>query len=161
MKQIVSWLSVVLLSIFLLVSTEAIAAPNFSLKTEEGKTVSLADYKGQPLVLHFWATWCPYCKKLQPGLNALYEKYQPQGLKMLAVSIWEDEGATPQAVLNKRGYGFKTVINGDDITKMFNVKGTPTTVFINRAGEVVWRTDKSDPKNPKLEKAILDILKKA
>ncbi len=80
---------------------------------------------------------------------------------MLGVSIWEDDGAKPQAALDKRGWHFKTVINGDDITKKYGVKGTPTTVFISREGKIVWRTDKSDPNNPGLEKAIKAILKKS
>ena len=152
------------LSMFLsqaMAAAAPVVAPAFSLQTEAGKTVTLADYKGKPLVIHFWATWCPYCKKLQPGLDALYTKYQSQGLEMLGVSIWEDDGAKPQAALDKRGWHFKTVINGDDITKKYGVKGTPTTVFISREGKIVWRTDKSDPNNPGLEKAIKAILKKS
>ena len=134
-------------------------AENFSLSTESGEVISLSDYKGKPLVLHFWATWCPYCKKLQPGLDKLYLKYQKQGLEMVAVSFWEEVGATPQAELLKRGMHFTTLVNGDNVAKLFEVKGTPTTLFINKSGEILWKTSNSDPNNPKLEQAIQAIIK--
>jgi cytochrome c biogenesis protein CcmG/thiol:disulfide interchange protein DsbE len=169
MRYLVSFIAITFFSMTLLVPSgvqakpdkpiEARLAPDFSLKMADGTTVKLADYKGKPLVLHFWATWCPYCKKLQPGLDALYQKYQPQGLEMLSVSIWEDDGATPQAVLDARGSHFKTALFGDDITKAYGVKGTPTTLFISREGKIIAKTGKSDPKNPALEKAIKQIMK--
>ncbi|WP_091982519.1 peroxiredoxin family protein [Pseudoalteromonas denitrificans] len=134
-------------------------APDFTLKTQAGETISLSDYKGKPLILHFWATWCPYCKKLQPGLNRLYTKYKKQGLEMLAISLWEDEGATPQAVLNSRGYKLTTVINGDKLSKKYKVAGTPTTFFISKTGQIVFSTSNSNPDAPELEQAIKMILK--
>lgn len=133
-------------------------APAFTLKTEAGETVSLSDYKGKPLILHFWATWCPYCKKLQPGLDRLHTQYKGQELEVLGISWWEDEGATPQAVLEKRGIKFKTVVNGDDVSKLYGVKGTPTTFFINRKGEVINVTRISDPNSPELEEYTKKII---
>jgi len=134
-------------------------APQWQLYNEQGQLVSSADFKGQPLVLHFWATWCPYCKRLQPGLDKLYKKYQPQGLKMLAVSWWEDEGAEPQAVLDARGLSFSTVINGDTVAReKFLVEGTPTTFFIDRQGNILGKTRISDPEDPRLEQAIKRLL---
>jgi len=134
-------------------------APEFTLKTQAGKSVSLSDYKGKPLIIHFWATWCPYCKKLQPGLTALHKKYQSQGLEVLPISLWEDEGATPQDDLNSRGFKFKTLINGDVIHKQFGVVGTPTTFFISKTGDIVFKTSDSDPNSPALEQAVQKILK--
>lgn len=134
-------------------------APNFSLSTESREVISLSDYKGKPLILHFWATWCPYCKKLQPGLDKLYLKYQKQGVEMVAVSFWEEDGAIPQAELLKRGMHFTTLVNGDKVAKIFGVEGTPATLFINKSGEILWQTSNSDPNNPKLEQAIQAIIK--
>jgi len=148
-----------ILFFFVSYNTSAAQVPEFTLKTESGETVSLNDYKGKPLILHFWATWCPYCKKLQPGLAALHKKYSSQGLEMLAVSLWEDEGATPQDELNSRGFQFKTLINGDEIHKQFGVVGTPTTFFISKTGDIIYKTSDSDPDSPALEKAVKQILK--
>ncbi|RJY07075.1 TlpA family protein disulfide reductase [Parashewanella spongiae] len=139
-------------------------APNFQLKDSNGKIHQLTDYKGQPLVLHFWATWCPYCKKLQPGLNRMYKKHINNGipeLKMLGVSFREDGGATPGEALTKRGINFLTLVDGDKVAKAYNVRGTPTTVFIDRSGKIVWTTNTSNPDDPRLDKAADFVLKRA
>jgi thiol-disulfide isomerase/thioredoxin len=133
-------------------------APNFTLKTGAGQLVSLKEYKGKPLVIHFWATWCPYCKKLQPGLDKLYLKYKEQGMEMIAISFWEEDGATPQAELKSRGMHFNTLVLGEKIAKLYKVSGTPTTFFIKKNGEILWRTSDSNPNNPKLELAIKTIV---
>lgn len=146
--------------LLLLASSQVFAAkaPNFTLETQDGRSVSLSDYQGKPIVLHFWATWCPYCKKLQPGLVKLHKKYQDQGLELLAISLREDEGAKPQDELKSRGYDFLTLVEGEQVAEQYYVQGTPTTFFIAKDGEVLWVTNQSDPNNPKLEKAVQAII---
>lgn len=134
------------------------SAPAFALPDANGKQVSLSDYQGQPLILHFWATWCPYCKKLQPGLEAVSQQYAEQGLVLLAVSYNEDEGAEPQAVLRRRGLHFKTLVNGDAVAGLYGVPGTPTTFFINRDGDIVGVTNTSNPEDPVLQRLALVAL---
>lgn len=133
--------------------------PQWQLYNEAGQLVQSSDFLGKPLVIHFWATWCPYCKKLQPGLDKLYKNYQADGLQMIGISIREDEGATPQKELNNRGMSFKTLINGDDVgMNLFNVSGTPTTVFIDKTGHIVGSTSISEPDDPRLEKVVKYIV---
>ncbi len=150
-----------LLSVFL-VSFMAVAyaepAPDWVLKDSEGKEISSADYKGKPLILHFWGTWCPYCKKLQPGLDKIYSKYKEDGLTLLAISFAEKKDADPQKSLEERGHSFITLVNGEEVVKKFSVRGTPTTFFIDKKGEVIWMTNTSDPENPALEQAAQFIL---
>jgi len=134
-------------------------APDWTLNDAEGNPVSLSDYRGKPLILHFWATWCPYCTKLQPGLEKLYREYREDGLEVLAISFLEDEGARPQQTLKKRGHSFKTVLNGEGVASEYGVQGTPTTFFIGRDGTLVWKTSNSDPADPALEEAVLFLLK--
>jgi cytochrome c biogenesis protein CcmG/thiol:disulfide interchange protein DsbE len=129
-------------------SVRADTAPEFTLNNANGEAVSLADYRGRPVLLHFWATWCPYCKKLQPGLVATRDSFHEQGLVLLGISFREDEGTQPQAVLQSRGMDFMTLIDGDDVASAYDVSGTPTTFFIDRQGELVGRTSKSDPADP-------------
>jgi thiol-disulfide isomerase/thioredoxin len=128
--------------------------PEWELRNEAGEIVKSSDFEGKPVILHFWATWCPYCKKLQPSLQRIYDKYKDQGLELIAISIREDEGATPQAALEKRGYTFKTLILGDELAfNEFNVRGTPTTVFVDAKGQIIGVTGTSDPEDPNLEVA--------
>lgn len=134
-------------------------APEWQLSTETGELVKSSDFAGKPVIIHFWATWCPYCKKLQPGLDRLYKAYADQGLQMIAISFWEDEGATPQAALDARGHSFKTVVDGDHVARqLFGVKGTPTTVFIDKKGNIIARTRISDPNDERLEKVVKLLL---
>jgi thiol-disulfide isomerase/thioredoxin len=141
------------------VKPDKIVAPQWELYDEQNKLTRSSDFKDKPLIIHFWATWCPYCKKLQPGLDRLYKKYQSQGLEVIAISFWEDEGATPQASLIERGHSFKTLVNGDHVAKqLFGVKGTPTTVFISKDGSILATTRISDPNDPRLEKIIKQMV---
>ena len=132
-------------------------APDFVLEDKAGNMVSLKEFRGKPLVLHFWATWCPYCKKLQPGLQALQDRYAGSKLVVVAISFREDEGSDPQGVLQKRGHTFVTLLDGDDVAAMYGVRGTPTTFFIDRKGRVVGMTNASDPKDPVLNEMAVAI----
>ena len=134
-------------------------AQDWTLTTQAGKKISLADYQGNPVILHFWATWCPYCKKLQPKLVALEEKYKNTGIKIVAISFNEDEGVNPQESINQRGYQFITAVEGDKIAHQYGVKGTPTTFFINRSGKIIFKSTSSNIADPRLELAVKEIIK--
>ena len=147
------------LATFSSISADYPTAPTWQLKTQAGEYISLSDYQSKPVILHFWATWCPYCKKLQPKLVELEEKYKDSDIKIVAISFNEDEGALPQDEINARGYHFITAINGESVVKEYGVKGTPTTFFINRQGKSVYKSTSSDINNPKLELAVQEIIK--
>lgn len=126
--------------------------PAWQLKKQDGTIVKSSDYQGKPLILHFWATWCPYCKKLQPGLDKLSKQYQDQGLEVLGVSIQENVSAKPQTELEKRGLSLQTVVNGESLAfDVFDIKGTPTTIFIGPDGKILGSTMQSDPEDPQWE----------
>jgi thiol-disulfide isomerase/thioredoxin len=135
-------------------------AKPWQLKTQNGDVISLEQYKNKPIILHFWATWCPYCKKLQPNLVALQKKYQSQGVELISISFNEDEGALPQDEINRRGYSFITAVMGEEVAKLYGVQGTPTTFFINRHNEIIWKTSNSDKADPRFELALQAITKK-
>ena len=151
-------LSVSLLSVPALAGIET--APDFTLADAQGQQVSLADFKGRPLILHFWATWCPYCKKLQPGLQALAREFEDEGLVLLGVSFREDEGVKPQAVLAERGHTFKTLVKGIEVARTYGVRGTPTTLFIDGAGNIVGTTNTSTPDDPLLRQMAMKAMHK-
>jgi cytochrome c biogenesis protein CcmG/thiol:disulfide interchange protein DsbE len=165
MKSVWSIVSVfVLLSFISLRTADAVAkvdlpiAPNFELTRADGQLFNLHDYAGKPVIVHFWATWCPYCKKLQPGLEKLRLKYQHTDLQMIGISFNEDDGANPGQSLLDRGVEMKTLVMGDDVAKRYGVRGTPTTVFIDRSGHIAWVTNTSNPDDPNLDKAVQLLL---
>ena len=138
---------------------ELSTAPTWQLKTQSGDEISSFQYQNKPIILHFWATWCPYCKKLQPKLVELQQKYAEQGIEIVAISFNEDQGATPQDSITERGYTFKTAVDGEFVATNYGVVGTPTTFFINRHGKVVFKTTGSDINDPRLEQAVMEIVK--
>ncbi len=138
-------------------------APDFSLKDAAGKVHTLKDYRGKPLIIQFWATWCPYCEKLQPGLNKIYNKFKDANgnhkIRVIGISFKEDKGADPQKVLTDRGIDFPTLVNGESAAKAYGVKVTPTTFFITKDGKIFWKTLISDSKNRKLLMAAAALSK--
>jgi len=156
MKSLTKWifLSLTWLALSVQAEPQAQPAPDFTLKDASGEDVSLSDYRGKVVILHFWATWCPYCKRLQPGLDALYKKYQQDGVELLGISFSEDADADPQGTLVKRGHKFKTLLKGGRVAGLYQVSGTPTTFFIDRNGLLRAVTMSSDPDEPGLEKMV-------
>jgi thiol-disulfide isomerase/thioredoxin len=158
-----TYLSSLLILLFLYIpnalADELPTAPAWQLTTQTGKPISLSDYHGKPVILHFWATWCPYCKKLQPKLVELEKKYQSSGIKIVSISFNEDDGATPQDEIKKRGYDFITAVKGELVANHYGVSGTPTTFFINRQGKAIYKSTSSNVNNPKLELAVQEIIK--
>jgi len=126
-----------------------IQMPAWALYTDQGKLIKSSDFANKPLILHFWGTWCPYCKRLQPGLEKLRKTYESKGLQFIAISINESENAKPQAELNKRGIHITNVEKGDSLAlEKFNIHGTPTTFFIAPNNTILGSTMESDPENP-------------
>lgn len=151
MKQLFITITLILLSFTAYAqdtSSEAIypKLPTLNLQMTDGSPLNTQDLLGQPYVLHFWATWCPYCKKLQPAL----QKIDDMGLKVIAVSFKEDNDATPAKALSERGYTFKTAVKADAIAQQLGIRGTPTTLFVNKEGNVIWLTNTSNPEDPNL-----------
>lgn len=115
-----------------------------------GEKVQLSQFQGQPVLLVFWATWCPYCKKLLPGIEQLNVKYADKGLKILAVNI--KEVWQPKTYWRNHEYTFDALLAGDEIAEMYGVFGTPGLVFIAPSGNVLKVAQFSDPNHPYLEK---------
>lgn len=128
-------------------------APEWVLTDGKGGNVSSADLAGQPYVLTFWATWCPYCKKFQPGLDYIALDYIDVGIPTYAVSFWENDGAKPAEEMEARGLYLPVLVEGDNVAKAFGVLGTPTTIFVNQDGEIVYRHTAFDPNDPQLRAA--------
>jgi peroxiredoxin len=118
-------------------------APAFTLRSVEGKKVSLADYKGKAVLINFWATWCAPCKIEMPWLVSLRNQYAPQGFEILGVS--EDDADTPRAKLAKfgqeQGLTYPLLVGDDSVSRKYGgVEFLPTSYFVGRDGKVVAET---------------------
>ncbi|WP_395344216.1 TlpA disulfide reductase family protein [Ningiella sp. W23] len=132
---------------------QRVLAPNWTLENADGEMVSFSDFKGKPTIIHFWGTWCSFCKRLHPGLEKIRAEYESQGLQIVGISINEPIGAKPAQVLKDRGINFPTLLDGDDVALQdFEIYGTPTTIFISAKGEILGATMESNPDDPRFEK---------
>jgi len=124
---------------------EGKAAPAFSAETLDGRKVSLADEKGNVVLMDFWATWCPPCRKSLPHIQELSadKDLASKGLKVWAVDVsWNGENKDKaQAFVKKNNYSFTVPLDKDDAAqKMFKANAIPTTVLVGRDGTIkkVW-----------------------
>ena len=131
------------------VSAHAAApAADFSLRDINGQTVSLAQYKGQVVVMSFWATWCGPCKEEMPHLEAMYRAHKDEGLTVLSISIDDARSASRvKPYIKKMGYSFPVLLDRESkVIGTYNPpKTVPYTVVINRGFEVEQKTAGYNP----------------
>ncbi len=108
-------------------------APDFALKTLDGKSISLNAYRGTPVVLNFWATWCGPCQNELPALQATAERYADD---VLVLGIDQGESADlVQKYVDQLGLTFPIPMDADNaVANRYNVTGMPTTFFIDSDG---------------------------
>ena len=111
-------------------------APDFTLKGLDGQEVSLSDFRGKPVLLNFWATWCGPCRLEMPFLQEIYEKWNGKGLVLLAVNLQEDQG-TVEDFIDGAGYTFPVLLApGNQVPLSYNIRGIPATFFIDADGVI-------------------------
>lgn len=112
-------------------------APNFTVYDSDGNNVKLSDFRGKPVVLNFWASWCTYCKQEMPDFNELYKKDKDK-VVFLFVDCTDGSKETKekaQAFLKQQGYDFPVYYDFDqDAVTQYGLTGLPATVFIDRNG---------------------------
>jgi peroxiredoxin len=111
-------------------------APDFTLTARGGKPLSLAKYKGQVVMLNFWASWCVPCKQEMPLLETIHKKYSKMGFTMIGVNVEPDSKAA-DAVLAKIPVSFPIVYDTQSkVSQLYQVYGMPSSVIIDRKGQV-------------------------
>jgi peroxiredoxin len=111
-------------------------APDFTLRTTEGRNLRLQEQRGQVVLLNFWATWCGPCREEMPQLGKLYERYQGAGFQLLGVNVDEDPAAAA-ALAQKLGVKFPVLLDSaKQVSKLYELNSMPSTVLIDRDGKV-------------------------
>ncbi len=109
---------------------------DFTLTDLNGKTWTLSQLKGKVVLVNFWATWCPPCRKEMPDLQALYDRYKEQGFVILAISDETADKVTP--FLKEHNISYPVMLDeGGKINKLFVVDGIPKSFVYNREGRLV------------------------
>lgn len=119
-------------------------APEFKMKTIDGKTFKLSQLRGKTVVLDFWASWCPDCRKDAPEVVKMYKEYHPQGVEFVGVSMDTDIEAWRKGC-EKFGITYTQVselkkFKETDIAKAYGVKWIPSMVVIDKDGKVALST---------------------
>lgn len=92
---------------------------------------------GRPLLVEFWATWCPPCRKSIPHLNEIYAKYKAQGLQI--VGITDEDEATVKKFQKQIPMDYNVAINTPgSIYEQFGIKAIPTAFLVDKGGKIVW-----------------------
>lgn len=111
-------------------------APDFTLPLVSGGTVSLHNFKGKPVVLNFWASWCVPCREETPLLVRLHKTYGPRGIVFIGVNVEDNEQAAREFLRQYR-VDYPVARSVDDrVIDAYAIPGIPTTVFIGANGVV-------------------------
>ncbi len=138
-----------------------VATPDFSLEDMDGERYTFESVRGKVVMVNFWATWCPPCRREIPSMEALYQAYKDESFTILAINQWE----SPDHVFAYMGQldvfpNFPILFDGNSsVSQAFGVKGLPTTVLIDRQGRIVYQAlGGRDFNHPEVRAIIRELL---
>ena len=115
------------------------SGPRFMALDIEGNMHTLEEYKGKPLILNFWGTWCPPCRRELPDLKKIYAEYNPQGLEIIGLAV-NDSPAQVRSFAEKMGLGWVMLIANRESAMSYQIgAGVPVTIFLDREGNEISR----------------------
>lgn len=127
-------------------------APDFVLKDVAGHDVHLSDFRGQVVVLNFWATWCQPCRIEIPWFNDIYDHYHDKGVVLLGISMDDGGAKDVEPFLKEMPIHYPVVIGTEEVAEKYGgIFGIPTTIIIGRDGTIATKhlglTDKDEIEN--------------
>jgi peroxiredoxin len=115
---------------------EGQSAPDFVLKSSTGNNLRLSEYRGDVVMINFWATWCGPCRQEMPLLDDLYGRYERVGFTLLGVNI-DDDSRRAMKMIEELGVKFPVLFDeSKDVSKLYAVEAMPVTVLVDREGMV-------------------------
>ena len=116
-----------------------IAAPAFTLADLDEETHTLSDYAGKPVIVNFWATWCPPCREEMPSMERAWQKLESEGIAMLGINVGENFD-TVFGFTSQVDVSFPLLLDTDSkATAKWPIRGLPTTYVLNGEGEIVYQ----------------------
>jgi thiol-disulfide isomerase/thioredoxin len=136
------------------VKQEPILSPSWELTDINGIVHKFPENNNKNTIVLFWATWCPFCKKLMPHLQSILFQYADElNLQVFAMDIFEDDDQdvrVSQKLLDDNGYDFILFPKAEKVAQAYGVSGTPTLYIFNAKGELIFNMSKVDLKKLKL-----------
>jgi cytochrome c biogenesis protein CcmG/thiol:disulfide interchange protein DsbE len=111
-------------------------APDFQLSTNIGETYKLSELRGNPVLINFWASWCPPCQSEMPAIQRVYDEFKDQGFKVLAVNTtYQDDLGDAITFAQTRKLTFPILLDRDaSAANLYEVRALPTTFFLDPHG---------------------------
>jgi peroxiredoxin len=135
-NRIAALAAVLTLALPALLGVADVRAPAFSLQSVRGGSVSLAQFKGDVVMINFWASWCGPCRQEMPLLDSIYKQYRDMGFTLLGVNVEPDAGSA-DAWLKKTPVSYPILFDPkSQVSQLYQVQAMPTTVIIDRQGIV-------------------------
>ncbi|MCW8919780.1 MAG: TlpA family protein disulfide reductase [Gammaproteobacteria bacterium] len=133
-------------------------APDFTLRDADGESYRLSALRGQPVIVNFWATWCPPCREEMPSMQRAWESLQPQGVVLLAINVGESADTIFQFTGNTQ-LDFPILLDEDGtVSEAWPLKGLPTTFVIDPQGRIVYSAiGGREWDDPKLLQPVLEL----
>ena len=111
-------------------------APDFALRSSTGENLRLSEYRGDVVMINFWATWCGPCRQEMPLLDDLYNRYQRVGFNLLGVNI-DDDSSRAMDMMAELGVNFPVLFDDrKEVSRMYDVDAMPVTILVDREGNV-------------------------
>jgi peroxiredoxin len=112
------------------------AAPDFTLKNLEGANLRLNEYRGQVVLINFWASWCGPCRQEMPLLDRIHQRYSDAGFAVLGVNV-EGTLAPAQETASKTGVTFPVLVDENQrVSELYDLESMPSSVVVDRDGVV-------------------------
>ena len=111
-------------------------APDFALKSLDGDNLRLSEYRGEVVMINFWATWCGPCRQEMPLLDELYNRYERVGFQLLGVNI-DDDPRRAMEMAEELGISFPVLFDDrKEVSELYRVEAMPVTIILDREGVV-------------------------
>jgi len=111
-------------------------APDFTVETITGETITLSDLRGQAVLVNLWATWCPPCRAEMPAIQKMYEEYKEQGFVVLGVDMtYQDDPSAVLPFAQEYGLTFPILMDTNGlVAQQYELRSLPSSFFIDRDG---------------------------
>ena len=111
-------------------------APAFSLTDLAGQPGALSQYKGNVVMVNFWATWCGPCQQEMPLLDQMYKKYKPAGFTLIGINV-DKEAPAVKELLARKPVSFPVLLDpANQVSKAYHVDEMPSTVIVDKKGQI-------------------------
>ncbi len=133
-------------------------APDFQLPDLDGQSISLSNLRGKPVLINFWATWCPPCRAEMPYLQEIFEEWSGKSLVVLAINVGESHSKVEE-FMQSNNLSLPVLLDiKQAVAIKYNIQFFPTTFFIDKDGIIQVKTIGAFPSKAAIEEKLSKII---